>query len=150
MTYGPVDFIALEFKGNQFNGEILPALLELVQNKIVRVIDFIVIIKDQDGQHRALELEQLDNEVVRIFDPLELEISGMIQVEDIDMIAGLLENNTTAAILMFENLWAIKFGEAAVRANGRMVMFQRIPFEVVNETMELFADIEADAKLPEA
>jgi hypothetical protein len=150
MTYGPVDFIALEFKGNQFTGEILPALLELVENKIVRVIDFIVILKDQDGQHRALELEQLDAEVVRIFDPLELEISGIIQVEDIDMIAEMLENNSTAAILMIENLWAIKFGEAAVRANGRMVMFQRIPFEVVNETMELFADVDADAKLPEA
>jgi hypothetical protein len=150
MTYGPVDFIALEFKGNQFRGEILSALLELVQNKIVRVIDFIVVIKDQDGQHRALELEQLEAEVVRIFDPLELEISGMIQVEDIDMIAGLLENNTTAAILMFENLWAIKFGEAAVRANGRMVMFQRIPFEVVNETMAQLATVDADARLPEA
>ncbi len=150
MTYGPVDFIALEFKGNQFTGEILPALLELVQNKIVRVIDFIVILKDQDGQHKALELEQLDAEVVRIFDPLELEISGLIQVEDIDMIAEMLENNSTAAILMIENLWAIRFGEAAVRANGHMVMFQRIPFEVVNETMELFADVEADAKLSEA
>jgi hypothetical protein len=75
---------------------------------------------------------------------------GLIQVEDIDMIAEMLENNSTAAILMIENLWAIRFGEAAVRANGHMVMFQRIPFEVVNETMELFADVEADARLPEA
>ncbi len=49
MTYGPVDFLALEFKGNQFKGEILPALLDLVQKKIVRVIDFIVVLKDQDG-----------------------------------------------------------------------------------------------------
>jgi hypothetical protein len=146
MTYGPVDFVALEFKGNQFKGEILPALLELVQNKIVRVIDFIVILKDQDGNHRALEMEQLDAEVVRIFDPLELEISGIIQVEDIEMIAAKLENNTTAAILLIENLWAIKFGEAALRANGRMVMFERIPFEVVNETMELFAQAESAAK----
>jgi hypothetical protein len=146
MTYGPVDFVALEFKGNQFKGEILPALLELVQNKIVRVIDFIVILKDQDGNHRALEMEQLDAEVVRIFDPLELEISGIIQVEDIEMIATELENNTTAAILLIENLWAIKFGEAALRANGRMVMFERIPFEVVNETMELFAQAESAAK----
>ena len=154
MTYGPVDFIALEFKGNQFKGEILPALLDLVQKKIVRVIDFIVVIKDKEGKHQALELEQLDAEVVRIFDPLELEISGIIQVEDIQMIAEKLENNTTAAILLFENLWAIKFGEAAVRANGRMVMFERIPFEVVNETMELFAKagsaVDADARLPEA
>lgn len=152
MTYGPVDFLAIEFRGNQFKGEILPALLELVKNKIVRVIDFIVVIKDQDGNHRALEMEQLDAEVVRIFDPLEVEINGIIQVEDIEMIAEKMDNNTTAAILLFENLWAIKFGEAAVRANGRMVMFQRIPFEVVNETMELFAEaeVDADARVSEA
>jgi len=143
MTYGPVDFLALEFKGNQFKGEILPTLLELVQNKIVRVIDLIIVLKDKEGKHKALELEQLEAEMVRIFDPLELEISGMIQVEDIEMIAEKMENNTTAAILLFENLWAIKFGEAVLRANGRMVMFDRIPLEVVNETMELFAKAEA-------
>ena len=152
MTYGPVDFLALEFKGNQFKGEILPALLELVQNQIVRVIDFIVVQKDQDGKLQALELEQLEAEVVRIFDPLAMEISGIIQVEDIQMIGEKLENNTTAAILLFENLWAIKFGEAALRANGRMVMFERIPLEVVNETMQLFteAKIEADVRLSKA
>lgn len=149
MTYGPVDLLALEFKGNQFTGEILPALLELVQNKIVRVIDLIIVLKDQDGKHQALELEQLDAETVRIFDPLELDISGIIQVEDIDMIAEMMENNTTAAILLFENLWAINFGEAVARANGRMVMYDRIPFEVVNETMELFAEINAADTLPE-
>jgi len=145
MTYGPVDFLALEFKGNQFKGEILPALLDLVQKKIVRVIDLIVVLKDQDGKHQALELEQLDAEMVRIFDPLEIEISGIIQVEDIEMIAEKMENNTTAAILLFENLWAIKFGEAVGRANGRMVMYDRIPFEVVNEMMELFAKAESAA-----
>jgi hypothetical protein len=87
-------------------------------------------------------LQQLDGEVIRILDPLEVEVSGIIQVEDIEMIAEQIGNNSTAALLMFENLWAIKFGEAAVRANGRMVMFQRIPFEVVNEVLEIFARTE--------
>ena len=150
MTYGPIDFLALEFRGNQFKGEIMPALLELVEKKIVRVIDIIVVIKDENGQHRALEMEQLEGEMVHIFDPLEVEISGMIQVEDIELVAEKMENNTTAAILMFENLWAIRFGEAVVRANGRMVMFQRIPFEVVNETMALLEPVDADKRLPEA
>jgi hypothetical protein len=143
MTYGPIDFLALEFKGTEFKGEILPELLELVQNKIVRVVDLIIVQKDKDGKHRALELQQLNSEVVRIFDPLEFEISGIIQVEDIEMIAELMENNTTAALMLFENLWAIKFGEAAQRANGRMLMFDRIPFEVVNETLETFTRAES-------
>jgi hypothetical protein len=142
MTYGPIDFLALEFKGNQFKGEIIPALKELVEKKIVRVID-LVIVMVQNGKYQTLELQQMDSTMLAIFDPLQVEISGMIQVEDIEMISQELEDNTTAALLMVENLWVIKFGEAVVRANGRMVRHERIPFEVVNEVMEMFAQAEA-------
>ncbi|MEA3440993.1 MAG: hypothetical protein U9R58_12010 [Chloroflexota bacterium] len=52
-------------------------------------------------------------------------------------------DNTTAALLLIENLWAIKFGEAAVRSGGSLMLFDRIPFEVINETLEIFAQAEA-------
>ena len=143
MTYGPIDFLALEFKTDQLTGESLPALLELVRNQIVRVIDLVIIRKDQDGHYQVLEIEELAPDILSIFDPLQLEISGIIQVEDIELIAEAMEDNATAALLLFENLWAIKFGEAVTRASGRMVMYDRIPFEVVNETLELFARAEA-------
>ena len=143
MSYGPIDFIALEFKTDQLTGESLPALLELVQKQIVRVIDLVIIRKDQEGHYQVLEIEELAPNVLAIFDPLEIEISGIIQVEDIELIAGAMEDNTTAALLLIENLWAIKFGEAVTRSSGRMVMFDRIPFQVVNETLEIFAQAEA-------
>jgi hypothetical protein len=143
MSYGPIDFIALEFKTDQLTGESLPALLELVQKQIVRVIDLVIIRKDHEGHYQVLEIEELAPNVLAIFDPLEIEISGIIQVEDIELIAGAMEDNTTAALLLIENLWAIKFGEAVTRSSGRMVMFDRIPFEVVNETLEIFAQAEA-------
>ena len=143
MSYGPIDFIALEFKTDQLTGESLPALLELVQKQIVRVIDLVIILKDQAGNYQVLEIEELAPDMLANFDPLEIEISGIIQVEDIEMIAEEMEDNTTAALLLFENLWAIKFGEAVVRAGGRTVMYDRIPFEVVNETLEMFAQAEA-------
>jgi len=142
MTYGAIDFLALEFKNEQLKGEILPALLELVQKKIVRVIDLVIIQKYEDGHHEALEMEQLAPDLLSIFDPLEVEISGIIQAEDIADIAEAMGKNTTAAGLLVENLWAIKFGEAVLRANGRVLMHERIPFEVVNETLELFAQAE--------
>jgi hypothetical protein len=142
MSYGPIDFLALEFDNEKLKGEIMPALMELVENKIVRVIDLVVIQKDQDGKHEALELQQLAPEVIAIFDPLMVEISGIIQVEDIDAIAEQMENNTTAAVLLFENLWAIKFKEAVLRANGRLLAQERIPNEVVEEAMEIFAQAE--------
>jgi Family of unknown function (DUF6325) len=143
MTYGPIDFLALEFKTDQLRGEVMPELLDLVQKEIVKVIDLVVILKDQDGQYQTLEMEELDPDILAIFDPLDIEVSGIIQVEDIEVIAEAMEPNTTAALLLFENLWAIKFGEAVVRSSGRMLMFDRIPFEVVNETLEIFAQAES-------
>ena len=139
MSYGPIDFLALEFTNDKLKGEIMPALMELVDNKTIRVIDLVVIQKDQAGQHEALELQQLAPEVIAIFDPLMVEISGIVQVEDIDAIAEQMENNTTAAVLLFENLWAVKFKEALLRANGRLLAQERIPYQVVDEALEIFA-----------
>lgn len=143
MTYGPVDFVALEFKGNQFKGEIIPALMDLVNKDIVRVIDLIIVQKDADGKVKHREIQEHDNDVLAVFDPLKAEINGMIQVEDIEMIGEKLGNNTTAAVLLFENLWAVKFVEAVENANGRAVMHVRIPHEMVVEAMEKIASAEA-------
>ena len=144
MAYGPVDMYALEFKSDRLKGEILPELLELVHKEIVRVIDLVIIQKDKDGEYEALEIEEVAPDLLKVFDPLEMEISGIVQVEDIEMIAGDMENDTTVAVLLVENLWAIKFGEAVVRAEGRLVLHDRIPFEVINETLEIFAEAEAE------
>lgn len=142
MTYGPIDFIALEFESDQLKGEILPALLDLAENQIVKVMDLVVVQKYADGTHEAIEMEQLDTEIIALFDPLEMEISGIVQVEDIEAIAAGMENNTTVAILLFENLWALRFKEAVLNANGRLLIQERIPQEVIEETLEIFADVE--------
>ena len=143
MTYGPVDLLVLEFHTDQLKGEIVPELLELVRNKIVRLIDLVVVRKYEDGHHEALEMQQLAPDLLGVFDPLEVEVSGIIQVEDIEMIAGEMKENTSAAVLLVENLWAVKFAEAVLRANGRLLMHDRIPFEAVNEALEMFAQAES-------
>ena len=149
MTYGPIDFVALEFKGNQFKGEIFPELMKLVNDGVVRVIDIIVVKKDADGNVTHQEIQETDQSVLAVFNPLKAEINGMIQVEDIEMIGEKLENNCTAALLMFENLWAVNFVKAVENANGRSVMHVRIPQEVVVETMEKIAAGEAKPALEE-
>jgi hypothetical protein len=135
MTYGPIDFLALEFKGNQFKGEILPALLELINNGTIRLIDLVIVMKDPQGAVTMRELQQADGEIVQIFDPHKAEVAGMIKKGDLDMVAEKLENNTTGAVMLFENLWAVKFVEAVVNASGRVVMQERIPHDVVEETL---------------
>jgi hypothetical protein len=143
MTYGPIDLLALEFNNNNLKGEILPELYKLVQNQIVRVVDLVMIQKHSDGKYEVAELQQLSPELISAFDPLKAEISGIIQVEDIEMIAKGMDNDTTAAVMLFENLWSIKFAEAVVRAKGRVLAHDRIPFEVVNETLEVFGKSES-------
>ena len=143
MTYGPVDFVALEFKGNKFKGEIFPEIVNLVNQEIVRVIDLIVVQKDSKGKITHREIQETGKDVLAIFDPLKAEINGMIQVEDIEMIGEKLEPNSTAAVILFENLWAVNFVKAVENANGRSVMHVRIPHEDVVEMMEKITSEEA-------
>jgi len=140
MTFGPIDFIALEFPGNRFKGEILPDLFELVDKGIIRIIDLVIITRDQDSQVTVRELRELDPAHIEIFSPLNAEVNQMITKSDIDMIAEKLADNSTAGILLIENLWAKKTQQAMMDANGRLVMFERIPHDVVEEAL---ADIAA-------
>jgi hypothetical protein len=137
MTYGPVDFIAIRFKGNKFKGDGLKALNDLMKKKIVRVIDLVIIMKDKEGKVSVKELQEPDPEFIAIFDPTKVKgTHGMIKKGDIDMIAAELENNSTAGLMLFENLWAIKFKEAMLEAKGELLMQARIPNEVVLEALE--------------
>ena len=140
MTFGPIDFIALEFPGNRFKGEILPDLFELVDKGIIRIIDLVIITKDQVGQVAVRELRELDPAHIEIFSPLNAEVNQMITESDINMIAEKLADNSTAGLLLIENLWAKKTQQAMLAANGRAVMFERIPHDVVEEAL---ADIGA-------
>jgi uncharacterized membrane protein len=140
MTLGPIDFIVLEFPGNKFKGEILPSIFELVEQGIVRVIDLVIILKDGDGAVVVRELQELDADSVAIFNPLKAEVSQMLTNGDIDNISAQLANNSTAGLMLIENLWAKKVKQAMENANGKLVMFERIPHDVVDEAL---ADIAA-------
>ena len=122
MTLGPIDFIALEFPGNRFKGEILPDIFELVDKGIIRVIDLVIIMK-HEGQVIVRELRELDAAHVAMFDPLKADVSQMITERDIAMIAEQLAENSTAGIMLIENLWAKKTQQAMLDATGRLVMF---------------------------
>jgi hypothetical protein len=145
MTYGPIDFIALEFEGNKFKGEILASLLELVEQKIVRVIDLVVILKDENGDIEVMEMQQLDNQLLAIFETDQVTATGMITAGDIEMVAAELANNSSAGVMLFENLWAIKFKDALIEADGRLLMQERIPHEVVLEALVDMANFDESA-----
>ena len=135
---GPVDWIVVEFPGSKFNGEIAPALADLVDRDLVRVLDLLVLKKESDGTLEAFELSDLDEAEVGGFRSHEQELAMLLSEDDVQAVAAAIEPGSSAAVLVWENSWAAPFASAVRRAGGQLVASGRIP------TQALLAAIEAD------
>ena len=129
---GPVEYLVVEFPGNKFKGEIVPALKELTDNGTIRVIDLIFVRRDEDGSATWIELSDLPIEDAAPYDDLDGEFGDLLNEEDILMMADLIQPNSSAAVMVFENVWATRLRDAIVGAGGRLVDNARIPAAVVD------------------
>lgn len=134
---GPVDFIVVEFPPDvsNFTGEMAAELDKLVSAGTVRVLDLIILTKDEDGEIDALEVEDLDAGDLRV---AEAQLAGLLAEEDVVNLAAAMKPGTTAGVLVWENLWAAPFASAARRAGGQLIADGRIPIQAI------LASIEAD------
>jgi hypothetical protein len=136
---GPVEYLVVEFPGNKFNGEIVPALVDLVKSDTIRILDLLFIRKEADGSFAAMELDTLPRAEAESFDDLDGEILGLLNAEDIELLAKALQPNSSGALLVFENTWATRLRDAVVNANGRLVDNARIPAAIVDAAMVAIA-----------
>jgi hypothetical protein len=132
MPIGPVELLVVKFPGNQFRGEIAPALAELVESGTIRVLDTVFANKDADGKVEMVEIEDLDLGETR-FDPLVSDITDVLTEEDVEILGAMLERNSSAAMMLFENTWAARFAGALRNANAELILNERIPHAVVEE-----------------
>jgi hypothetical protein len=142
MSYGPIELLVVKFPGNQFTGELAPALQELIESGTIRVIDLLFASKDASGRVEVLEIDDLGETVFTSFDPLVAEHSGLLSDDDARFFAAGLEPNSSEALLLFENTWASRFAEAFRQAKGEVVLNERVPRAVVEE---LLATVGAEA-----
>ncbi|CAG7619303.1 DUF6325 family protein [Rhodococcus opacus] len=138
---GPVDWIVVEFPGGKFNGEIAPALGDLVERGIVRVLDLLLLRKDMDGSLEAYELSDLDDSEIGELRSYETELAMLLSEDDVDAVAAAIDPGSTAAVLVWENTWAAPFASATRRAGGQLVASGRIPVQA------LLAAIETDEEV---
>lgn len=129
---GPVDYIVVEWTGQQPNGEALPHLIDLVDRGIVRILDLVFVTKAEDGTVAEVEINELGAEFA-IFDGAT---SGLLDEGDISEASSALEPGTSAAILVWENLWAAPFATALRKNGGQMVASGRIPVQALLATLE--------------
>lgn len=133
---GPVDYLVVEFPGSNFNGEILPELVDLVARGVVRVLDLVVIKKDDDGSYEALEFTDIEDGVLGELRELEREFADLLSEDDIAAVVDALEPGSTAGLVIYENLWAAPLASAVRRSGGQLVAGGRIPVQALLAVLE--------------
>ena len=126
---GPVSYLVVEFPGNKMTGEGLAALVDLVDLGIVRVLDIVFVMRDTDGSITAMELRDIDGDGELDLTVFEGASSGLLDPSDLEQAGSVLEEGASAAILVFENSWAIPFMRGIRNGGAEVVAAGYIPVE---------------------
>jgi hypothetical protein len=132
---GPVEYVVIAFPGNRFKGEIVPAIAELVDNDIVRIIDVAFIKKDADGTVTMFEYDSLDDVLAFGFADIDGEAAGVLNDEDLELAAEALAPDSSAALVVWEHRWAARVSQAIRDAGGRIIAGERVPDEIVEQAL---------------
>ena len=135
---GPVDYLVVEFPAgsSNFTGEMAKELLALVDSGTIRVIDVLILIKNEDGTVEPMELSDVGD--LGQLQAVEAQLADLLAEEDVVNLAAAMEPGSTAGVLIWENLWAAPFAAAARRSGGQLIANGRIPIQAI------IASIEAD------
>jgi hypothetical protein len=132
--------MVVAFPGNRFEGQIAPALQELVESETIRVIDLAFVAKDGDGNVAAFEASDLDPEVQQALERVGAAHTGLFNDEDLMAAGEELDPNSSAALLVWEDLWAARLANAIRDAGGELYDLGRIPHEIVVAAREWAAE----------
>jgi hypothetical protein len=135
-VHGPVDFVLLEFTGDRLTGRAAQELLDLVDRGIIRLFDLLIVGKAPDGSVYAVNLEESDTGQLGGFADLGWARSGLLADDDMNEAAQAMEPGTLAALIVYENTWAIPFVAAARESGGELVAGARIPAQDVMDALD--------------
>jgi hypothetical protein len=137
-SLGPVDYLVVEFPAgaSNFTGEMAEELLALVDAGTIRVIDVLILAKNEDGSVDAMELS--DIEELGPLQAVEAQLASLLAADDVEHLAAAMDPGSTAGVLIWENLWAAPFASAARRSGGQLIANGSIPIQAI------IASIEAD------
>ncbi len=140
---GPVDYVIVEFPAGaaNFSGEMVTELVALVDAGTIRVIDVLILAKNDDGSVDVMELSDFDD--LGELQTIEAELAELLAEDDVEHLAAAMDPGSTAGVLIYENLWAAPFASAARRSGGQLIANGRIPIQAI------IASIEADETLTE-
>jgi hypothetical protein len=129
---GPIDIVVIGYPADApMTGEAAPLLLDLVERGIIRVLDVMFVMQNEDGTVSGFEATDLDEKGVGDFKVFEGASSGLLGEDDVATAAEALEPGSAAVLIVYENRWAAPFAAAVRRNGGVPIDFQRIPVHEV-------------------
>lgn len=135
MGIAPVDYIAVAFPGNKFSGAILPEIKKLVDAGTIRVLDLVIITKDEEGNVAAIEASEASPELAASLAALGIEGKNLLGQDDFEDIGEALEPNSTCGLMVWENVWAADFAKSLRDADGILLGQGRIPAAYLEELL---------------
>ena len=136
MKHGPVDVVVLAFGEARFDGSALAELEKQAESGVIRVLDLIILLKDEDEQCWRIQVSDLPPEQAAAVAFIEAETMGLLDEEDAALLcAGMLPGSAVAA-LAIENLWAAELAKAIAAEGGEMAFSYRVPAPAVDEAFE--------------
>ena len=135
-VHGPIDFVIIEFDPANMNGAAAAAMLDLVEAGIVRIWDLLVIRKEEAGTFSGIDIADLGADELGGFVAFAGASSGLLGDDDLAEAANAMLPGKAAAVIVYENTWAIPFVAAVVNADAQVVASARIPADVVMEVLD--------------
>ncbi len=133
---GPIDIVVIGFApGAPMTGESVPILVDLVDKGIVRVLDVLFVIKNDDGTFSGVDASGL-GEAAGDFALFDGATTGLIGDEDVAAAAEALEPGSVAVVLVYENRWAAPFATAVRRNGGVLLAYDRVPVQDLLDALD--------------
>jgi hypothetical protein len=139
MEPGPIEYMVVGFPGNEFNGEIAPALSDLVESGTIRIIDMTFVSKNENGDVTGFEMNDMAPAVQDALRSIGAEHGNLLSEEDVQDVGEALDPNQSAALLVWEDVWAGRLTQALRDADGVLLDLQRVPHDVAMAAREYAA-----------
>jgi hypothetical protein len=127
MAIGPLELIVIGCLGKRFASDVLPELNVIQEQGMIEVVDLLFIRKAADDTIAVLEVSDLDDEELAVFDPIKGHLTGAITHEDIVKLGSTIPPDTSATIMLLEHLWLGRLEQAVARADGTIYIGGMVP-----------------------
>lgn len=140
MISGPFEFVVISFEGDRFTCEILPQVRKLQEKGMIKLADLVFVSKDEYGEVSITEVTDLRGDDAQAYAYLTDHFVGVLSVEDVEQLSAGLPLKCSAAIVLFEHIWAASLKETIMRADGRLLSGGLVGSETVEKIRRELAE----------